>query len=268
MTYSLPQCESYERKTGWTSRHLRTSGRGRGQALEYQGKERKTCGELFLERTDGLIPWQRSEARIRRHHAQGGPGHRPCDLPVMLRVHREQLFYNLSEAGHGGPLFSRGQALLHESGSVPRFVALTLSESLSDESRILHLRHLLEQRRLDQDLFQEFKRHLDSQGLKLREGTITDASTIEAPSSTKNRPGARDPGMHHTKRGNQWHFRMKQHTGVDSETGVVHSITTTRANVRDEPEGAPVAARRRVEGVGRCGVSGSPPARWGTGMEK
>ena len=88
---------------------MRTSGRGRGQALEYQGKERKTCGELFLERTDGLIPWQRSEARIRRHHAQGGPGHRPCDLPVMLRVHREQLFYNLSEPGMEDPCFHEGR---------------------------------------------------------------------------------------------------------------------------------------------------------------
>ena len=32
--------------------------------LEYQGKKRKTRWELFLERVDGLIPWQKLEERI------------------------------------------------------------------------------------------------------------------------------------------------------------------------------------------------------------
>ena len=126
--------------------------------------------------------------------------------------------------------------MLHESGSVRRFVGLILSESLPDESTILHFRHLLEQRQLDQDLLQEFNPHLESQGLRLGEGTIVDASIIEAPPLTKNRPGARDAEMHHTKRGNQWHFGMKLHIGVDSETGVVHSMTRTRADVHDVTE--------------------------------
>ena len=59
------------------------------------------------------------------------------------------------------------------------------------------------------------------------------ASIIEAPSSTKNRTGERDPEMHQTKKGNQWHFGMKNHIGVDSETGLVHSMSTTAANVHD-----------------------------------
>ena len=63
-----------------------------------------------------------------------------------------------------------------------------------------------------------------------------DASIIEAPSSTKNRTGERDPEMHQTKKGNQWHFGMKMHIGVDSETGLVHSMSTTAANVHDVTE--------------------------------
>ena len=63
-----------------------------------------------------------------------------------------------------------------------------------------------------------------------------DASIIEAPSSTKNRAGERDPEMHQTKKGNQWHFGMKAHIGVDSETGIVHSLSTTAANVHDVTE--------------------------------
>ena len=79
-------------------------------------------------------------------------------------------------------------------------------------------------------------RHLESQGLRLREGTIVDASIIEAPSSTKNRAGERDPEMHQTKKGNEWRFGMKVHVGADAETGVVHSMTTTPANVHDVTE--------------------------------
>ena len=63
-----------------------------------------------------------------------------------------------------------------------------------------------------------------------------DATIIEAPSSTKNRAGERDPEMHQTKKGNQWHFGMKAHIGVDSETGIVHSMSATAANVHDVTE--------------------------------
>ena len=63
-----------------------------------------------------------------------------------------------------------------------------------------------------------------------------DATIIEAPPSTKNRNKERDPEMHQTKRGNQWRFGMKAHTGVDSETGIVHSLSTTAANAHGVTE--------------------------------
>ena len=63
-----------------------------------------------------------------------------------------------------------------------------------------------------------------------------DASIIAVPSSTKNRSRERDPEMRQTKKGNEWHFGMKLHIGVDSETGVVHSVSTTPANVHDVTE--------------------------------
>ena len=83
---------------------------------------------------------------------------------------------------------------------------------------------------------QEINAHLESQSLRLREGTIVDASIIEAPSSTKNLAGERDPEMHQTKKGNQWHFGMKVHVGVDADTGLVHSMSATAANVHDVTE--------------------------------
>ena len=196
--------------------------------LEYQGKKRKTRRELFLERMDGLIPWQKLEGRIRPVYAKRGKGRRPYPLPAMLRIHCVQLFYNLSDPGM--------EDLLYEAESVRRFVGLNLSEALPDETTILNFRHLLERHELGKGLLQEINAHLESQGLRLREGTIVDASIIEAPSSTKNRSGERDPEMHQTKKGNQWHFGMKAHIGVDADTGIVHSMSTTAANAHDVTE--------------------------------
>ena len=136
--------------------------------LEYQGKKRRTRRELFLQRMDGLIPWQRLEERIRPVYPKPGKGRRPYPLPVMLRIHCVQLFYNLSDPGM--------EDLLYEAESVRRFVGLSLSEALPDETTILNFRHLLERHELGKGLFEEINAHLESQGLWLREGTIVDAS--------------------------------------------------------------------------------------------
>ena len=67
----------------------------------------------------------------------------------------------------------------------------------------------------------------------MRQGTIVDATLIAAPSLTKNKEGKRDPEMHQTKKGNQWYFGMKVHIGVDKDSGLIHSVVTTAANVHD-----------------------------------
>ena len=193
--------------------------------LEYDGKKRKTRRERFLERMDGLIPWERFEDRIRPFYPKAGRGRRPYDLSVMLRIHCVQLFYNLSDPAM--------EDMLYEIESVRRFVGVRLSGPLPDETTILNFRHLLDTHDLGEGLFEEINGHLESRGLRLQEGTIVDASIIEAPSSTKNRAGVRDPEMHQTKKGNEWYFGMKVHIGVDSQTGMVHSVCTTSANVHD-----------------------------------
>ena len=142
--------------------------------LEYQGKKRKTRRELSLERMEGLIPWRRLEERIRPFDPKAGRGRRPYDLSAMLRVHCVQVFYNLSDPGM--------EDLLYQAESVRRFVGLRLSDPLPGESTILHFRHLLEQHGLGLGLFQEINAHLESQGLRVREGTIVDATIIEASS--------------------------------------------------------------------------------------
>ena len=193
--------------------------------LEFENKKHKTRRQRFLERMEELIPWERLEEHIRPYYFKAERGRRPYALSVMLRVHIVQICYNLSDPGM--------EDLLYEAESVRRFAGLSLSEPLPDESTILHFRHLLEKHGLGEGLFEEINRHLEAHGLRVREGTIVDATIIEAPSSTKNRTGGRDPEMRQVKKGSQYHFGMKLHIGVDSETGLVHSFATTSANVHD-----------------------------------
>ena len=81
---------------------------------------------------------------------------------------------------------------------------------LPDETTILKFRHFLERHGLGNVLFKEVNKHLEKNGLMLREGSIVDASIISAPSSTKNESGQRDPEMHQTRKGNQWYFGSKR----------------------------------------------------------
>ena len=75
--------------------------------------------------------------------------------------------------------------------------------------------------------------YLGDRGLLLRHGTIVDATIIHAPCSTKNKDGKRDPEMHQTKKGNQYFFGMKSYVGVDADSGLVHRVVGTSANVAD-----------------------------------
>lgn len=192
---------------------------------EYENKKRKTRREVFLERMDGLMPWKVLEKKIAKHYPKGENGRPPYPLSIMLRVHCLQLFYNLSDPAM--------EDALYEIESMRRFAGLRLSDRLPDETTILNFRHLLEKHDLGKKLFKEVNRHLEAQGLILREGSIVDATIISAPSSTKNESGERDPQMHQTRKGNQWFFGMKMHIGVDDKLGLIHSIATTSANEHD-----------------------------------
>ena len=92
---------------------------------------------------------------------------------------------------------------------------------------------MLEANDLTRAMLVEVNAMLLERGLLMTQGTLVDATLIAAPSSTKNRDHARDPEMHQTKKGNQWHFGMKAHIGVDRDSGLVHTVVSTAANVSD-----------------------------------
>jgi IS5 family transposase len=200
-----------------------------GSFAELDGfrKQRKvTRRESFLAEMERVVPWWRLEALIAPHYPRAGNGRKPYPLGVMLRIHLLQHWY-----GYSDPAM---EDALHDIPSLRRFAGLDAGESrMPDETTILNFRHLLEAHQLAESLFQEVVSLLTEQGLILREGTIVDATLIAAPPSTKNGKRKRDPEMSSSKKGNQWHFGMKAHIGVDTAHGLVHTMEATTGKVSD-----------------------------------
>ncbi len=58
---------------------------------------------------------------------------------------------------------------------------------------------------------------LGERGARVSRGTIVDATFVEAPSSTKNASGSRDPEARQGKKGNAWHFELYRFFGHRQE---------------------------------------------------
>ncbi|AZC26622.1 transposase family protein [Pseudomonas sessilinigenes] len=124
---------------------------------------------------------------------------------------------------------------LHEITSMCQFARLTLSAPIPEDTTIMSFQHLLEKHELASGILETINNYLRDKGL-LRQGSIVDATSIHAPSSTKNKEGKRDPEMHQTKKGNQYFFGMKAHIGANAESELVHHVHGTTTNVADVTE--------------------------------
>ena len=194
--------------------------------LAYENKKKKTRRERFLDEMDEVIPWDELGQVIIKHYPKASNGRQPMPLEWMLRIYFLSQWYGLSDPAM--------EDALYDIESMRRFAGIDLeADEVPDETTILHFRHLLEKHNLTKELFNQINRHLNARGLLVREGTIVDATIINAPSSTKNRDKVRDPEMKQTKKGNQWYFGMKAHVGADTNRGLVHSIVVTNAAVHD-----------------------------------
>ena len=195
-------------------------------SLAYDNKKKKTKREKFLQEMDRVIPWKDLVQIIEGYYPKAGNGRQPMPLEMMLRIYFMQQWYALSD-----PAMEDG---LYDSESMRRFAGIDIAaDVIPDETTILHFRHLLERHKLTRKIFDKMQRYLTEKGLLLREGTIVDATIINAPSSTKNHDNTRDKEMKQTKKGNQWYFGMKAHVGTDTKTGLAHSIVVTDAGVHD-----------------------------------
>ena len=196
-------------------------------SAEYAGKKKTTRREKFLAEMNLVVPWTRLQALIEPHYPKSGKvGRPPIGVPRMLRMYFLQQWYTLADEAL--------EDALYDSQAMREFIGIDLGrENVPDATTLLKFRRLLEQHDLTAAILAEVNQHLGERGLLMRQGTVVDATIIAAPSSTKNEDGKRDPEMHQAKKGNQWHFGMKMHSGVDAQSGLIHSVVCTAANEAD-----------------------------------
>jgi transposase, IS5 family len=187
---------------------------------------KRTRKREFVDEMRRVVPWSRLIALIEPHYPTGKTGRPLFPIATMLQIHFMQQWFGLSdpamkEALYDVPLYRDFAGL---DGGMTR---------LPDESTILRFRHLLETHGLAAQMLALVNEILVEKGLMLKTGSVVDATLIPAPSSTKNNSGKRDPEMRQTQKGGNWYFGMKAHIGVDAESGLVHTVIGTSANVHD-----------------------------------
>ena len=186
---------------------------------------KRTRKREFLAQMERVVPWAALVQLVAPHAPEGRKGRPPFSVETMLRVHFMQQWFTLSDPAM--------EEALHDIALFREFAGLGWDSRIPDESTILRFRHLLEKHQLTDQILASINDLLRAKGLMLKAGTVVDATLISAPSSTKNASGERDPEMKQSKKGNQWHFGMKAHIGVDAESGLVHTVIGTSGNVND-----------------------------------
>ena len=198
--------------------------------IEHESARPTTRRSEFLHIMDEIIVWDEWCDLIRPYYYEiKGPGRPPRELETMLRMYLLQVWYSLSDEGC--------EESCIDIFPMRAFLELeSFDAQVPDATTLAKFRHIMEDNKLDELLFSSLTKCLEDGGVMYKGGTIADATFIESTASTKNATGRRDPEMHQAKKGKNWHHGMKLHAGVDAGTGLVHTITTTAANVSDIAE--------------------------------
>ena len=221
---------------------------------------KRTRKREFLDEMNLMVPWTELVALIEPFAPTNKTGRPAFAVNTMLRIHFMQQWFGLSDPAM--------EEALHDVPLYCQFAGLDAGMSrLPDESTILRFRHLLEKNNLSLQIMATINATLAAKGLMLRTGTVVDATIIAAPSSTKNSTGERDPEMHQTKKGNQWHFGMKAHIGVDADSGLVHTVVGTAANVNDVTQGHDLLHGEETVVFADAGYQGAMKRPEATGVE-
>ena len=182
-------------------------------SLDLNLSTKKTRKQELLAQMDRVVPWAALVELIAPYYPEGKNGRPPFALEAMLRVHCMQQWFTLSDLAMEEAFF--------DTPIYREFAGLDAHGRMPDESTILRFRHRLEKHKLAEQILATVNDLLAAQGLLLKAGTAVDATLIAAPSSTKNKDRKRDPEMHSSQKGNEWHFGMKALQGLPAKSMVV-----------------------------------------------
>jgi IS5 family transposase len=182
-----------------------------------------------LERIAALVDWPAFERLLGDIYAApvGRPSYGPL---VLLKCLLLQQWYRLSDPGL--------EEALSDRLSFRRFIGLALADPVPDHSTLSRFRAELVRRGLSERLLAELNRQLDQRGLIVKQGTLIDASLVEADGR---RPRQGEPTERRSDPDATWNampeqplFGYKAHVAVDQGSGLVRQAILTPANVSDK----------------------------------
>lgn len=196
--------------------------------FRYKMKKKELRIERFLCEMETVVPWSMLCKKLSKYYKTGEGGRPPHDLLLMLKIHFLQQWYNLSDPAIEEAIYDRL--------SFQKFLGFDcFGGVVPDETAVLRFRHILEERDLSKSILSIVNEYLSAQGLILKEGTIVDATIMEAPVSKKNKRKERDPEMSSTRKNNKWYFGGKGHIGVQAQgKPLVHSTEFSTAKDHDK----------------------------------
>jgi IS5 family transposase len=179
----------------------------------------------FLKKVDDQIDWRPFEKLLAPlyHPTQGRPSHPPV---MMFKALLLQQWYSLSDPGLEEAICDRL--------SFQRFLGLSLTDPVPDETRICRFRNKLAGENLGEHLFAMLEKQLQAKGMIVRRGTLVDATLIKAqPHPPRRGASSPDPEADWTSRGKDGHFGYKAHLSVDERSGLIRHLALTGANFPD-----------------------------------
>jgi len=194
-------------------------------------REKKKMPENRLLQISDLIDWapirRRLDEMFKNKTEKGG---RPnCDVIVMFKILILQQWYGLSDL------------------EVERQIADRLSfmeflgypDPFPDSRTIWLFRERMAKTGTDKIVWEELQKQLDAKGLKVKRGTIQDATFIEADPGSSKKPRDDEAKTRRSrdgtwaKKGDEIHFGYKLHQKTDMDYGLMREIETTTASLHD-----------------------------------
>ncbi len=182
-----------------------------------------------LEDLAGLIGWTPVEGALSgiSSAAKGEPAWPPLALFKAMLL---SVWYDLSDVKLAEALDDRA--------SFRRFCGFSSCEPTPERTAFVRFRKALVARGLDKVLFETITAQLKARALRVKTGTLVDATIIASASEN-------DGEAHWVKhKGRPAVHGFKAHVGADAETALVEEIAITPANVNDGRAG-PVRRRCR-----------------------
>lgn len=192
--------------------------------IDYQFRRKKTQKEIFLGKMEKVVPLKEWCDVIRPFYYRNGNGRQPIDLEIMLKMYLISSWYNLSD--------EQTEDMLCENMAVRNYVGII--HDAPDATTLGKFRvNIIEKNNINKELFEDLNKKFSENKVIFHEGTIVDATIIDAPNSTKNKDKKANPEMSSTYKHGKNSFGMKVHIGMDKKSGLVHTAIVTTAKVAD-----------------------------------